>query len=263
MKIDPERYIDTLRKFVLLIFLILLIPEGCKSDKKKGLIPEKTFAKILYEIHLADGLLALPDIHDKYYSRDSVANYTDIVENHDYTKEAFDKTLRYYFTEKPKKFIRIYDHAIGKLTEMESLLEGISEDIPALSGGLWKGSQLYLLTGNRDTTKLYFDHIFYTAGDYTLQFTLTLFPSDQTLNPCFTAYTCRADSLVSGKRTFLRGPEYIKDGRPHTYSFVLKIPDNLPTLIKGHLLDFENNPAEISRHARIEGISFVLSSAVQ
>lgn len=263
MKPSPEKYIYSCSKIIRLIVLILLFQAGCKSDYEKGLIPEKAFAQIIYEVHLADGLLSLPEIHSKYYPRDSVANYTDIVEKHGYTTEALDKTLKYYFTEKPKKFIRIYDQAIGRLTQMESLLEKETEDIPAAQGGLWKGAQMYFLTGSRDTSKLYFDHIFYTPGDYTIQFTLTLYPADQTHNPIFTAFTCRADSLATGKRELHRGIEYIKDGQPHTYSYLIRIPNNLPMLIKGRLLDFENNPGEISRHAKIENISFVLSSIVQ
>lgn len=262
MKPSPKTSTYIRNKIIWLISLSLLFQAGCKSENEKGLIPEKTFASILYEVHLADGLMSLPAIHDKYYPRDSVANYTDIVESHGYTKEALDKTLKYYFSEKPKKFIRIYDQAIGQLTEMETVLDEEIVEAPAPEGGLWKGSQLYYLTGSRDTTRLYFDHVFYIAGDYTLQFTLTLYPSDQTKNPCFTAVTCRADSLETGKRNFLHGIEYIKDGQPHTYSYVIRIPDNLPMLIKGRLLDFENNPGEISRHAKIEKISFALTSTV-
>lgn len=263
MRPRPEKYLYISGKISRLIVLVLLFQAGCKSDIEKELIPEKALAQIIYEVHLADGLLSLPEIHGKYYPRDSVANYTDIVERHGYTTEALDKTLHYYFTEKPKKFIRLYDQAIGRLTEMESFLEKENDDIPATQGGLWKGAQMYFLTGSSDTSMLYFDHIFYTPGDYTMQFTLTLFPSDQTHNPCFTAFTCRADSLATGKRDFLRGIEYIKDGQPHTYSYLIRIPNNLPLLIKGRLLDFENNPGEISRHAKIENISFVLSSLVQ
>lgn len=263
MKPRPERHIYSSGNITRLVILVLLFQAGCKSDNEKGLIPEKAFAQIIYEVHLTDGLLSLPEIHSKYYPRDSIANYTDIVEKHGYTTEALNKTLNYYFTEKPKKFIRLYDEAIGRLTEMESLLEEETEGMPATQGGLWKGSQMYYLTGSRDTSKLYFDHIFYTPGDYTIQFTLTLFPSDQTYNPCFTAFTCRADSLATGKRELHRGIEYIKDGKPHIYSYLIRIPNNLPMLIKGRLLDFENNPGEISRHAKIENISFVLSSIVQ
>ena len=263
MKASPEKYKLISGKSIRLIFFIILFHAGCKSDNEKGLIPEKAFTQILYEVHLGDGLLSQPDIHTKYYPRDSVANYTDIVERHGYTKEALDKTLHYYFTEKPKKFIRIYDQAIGQLTEMESLLAEDTEDIPVARGGLWKGAQMYFLTGSRDTSKLYFDHIFYTPGDYIIQFTLTLFPSDQTHNPGFSAITCRADSLATGKRELLRGIKYLKDGQPHTYSYLIRIPNNLPMLIKGRLLDFENNPGEISRHAKIEDISFVLSSVVK
>lgn len=248
---------------IALAILLLLFTGACKNDGRKGLIPEKTFARILYEVHLADGLISLPDIHDTYYPRDSLANYTDIFESHGYTKEAMDRTMKYYFTQKPKKLIRIYDYVIGILTEMELMLEKITDDIPSAQGGLWKGSQLYHIAGVADTAKLYFDHIFYAAGDYTMTFTLTLFPSDQSLNPRLTAFTCRADSLVTGRRNFISGIKYIKDGQPHTYRITFRIPDNLPLLIKGRLIDFENNPTEILRYVKIENISFVLSSLVR
>jgi len=241
-----------------LIMLLILLP-SCGKGRKEGLIPEKTFAKILYEIHLADGLISNPELRNIYFRRDSVANYTDIIESHGYTKESMDKTLKYYFTEQPKKLIRIYDRAIGRLTETELLLGNELDQFPAAEGGLWKGSQSYLITGSTDTSKLYFDHVFYIAGDYTMQFILTLYPSDESTNPCFTAYTCRADSLLTGKRNYFSGIRYIRDGQAHTYNFVIKIPPDLPLIFKGQLIDFENNPEEIYRHVKIEKISFMLS----
>lgn len=259
MKNRPDNTFSAFRLFSVSISLLLIFSYSCRSDKEKGLIPEKKFAKILYEIHLADGLISNPGIRDIYFSRDSVANYIDIIESHGFTKEALDKTLIYYFTEKPKRLIRIYDRAIGQLTEMESILMKELDVRPAAEGGLWKGSQSYHITGRSDTSKLYFDHIFYVAGNYTIQYTLTIYPSDQSINPCFTAYTCRADSLATAKRNYFRGIEYIKDGQPHTYAYVIKIPPDLPLIIKGQLIDFENNPAETNRHVIIEKISFVPS----
>lgn len=263
MKTWPENISTAFRLITGLIILSFLFMFSCRSEKEKSIIPEKTFSKILYEIYLANGLIVLPEIHDKYFPRDSVANYTDIIESHGYTKEAMDRTLKYYFTEKPKRLIRIYDQAIGQLTRIESMLEKeMDEEMPVQDAGLWKGSPSYLITGISDTSKLYFDYIFYSAGDYTLKFTVTMYPSDQSLNPCFTAFTCRADSLSTGKREYIRGIEYIKDGQPHTYNYVIRIHDNLPCIIKGHLIDFENNPSEISRHVKVEEISFVLSSII-
>lgn len=249
-------------KIIMALCLLIFFPVSCNSKKERGLIPEKIFAAIVSEIHLADGLVNLPDIHDKYYQRDTLANYTDIVENHGYTQEAMDKTLKYYFTKKPKRLIKIYDHAIGQLTEIETfLMEEIDEEITQ-QGGLWKGSPVYYLSGISDTTKIYFDHIFYTPGEYKLEFSATVFPSDQSFNPSFTAYTCSADSIVTGKRNFINGIEYLKDGLPHTYTYIFRIQGRLPLVLKGWLYDHENNPGGIYKHAKIENISFSLTSGV-
>jgi len=249
-------------KQISLITLILLFSCTCTSDEEKGLIPEKTFARILYEIHFADGLISLPELHGKYYSRDSLANYTDIIEYHGYTSDAMEKTIKFYFINKPKKLIKIYDKTIGRLSEMELMLEQEIHNIPAIEAGLWKGEQAYHITGAQDTTKIYFDHIFFTPGQYTFTFTLTLYPSDQSLNPRFTAFTCRADSVATGKRNYISGINYIKDGKPHTYNITVRIPNDLPQLIRGYILDFENNPMEGLRHVKVENFSFKLSSLV-
>lgn len=260
MEKNAEKNILLSKGTALIMASLILLSSSCNNDKPKGLIPEKALSGILYEVHLADGLISLPGIREKYYSRDSVSNYTDIVEDHGYTQEALDRTLHYYFTREPKKLIRIYDKTIGRLTEMDIMLENEIIDIPSVDRGLWKGEQEYFITGRGDTSKLYFDHIFYTAGNYVIQYTLTLFPSDQSVNPCLTAFTCRADSLGTGKCSYIRGMEYIKDGQPHTYNHLILVPDNLPLLIRGHILDFGNNTEDIFRHARIQDISFRLIS---
>ncbi len=261
MKKKAEISFYFINRALLITASFLLLVAACRSDAEKGLIPEKIFSRILYEVHLTDGLLSLPDIHDKYYPRDSLANYQDIAESYGYSKEDMDKTLRYYFITKPKRLIRIYDNVLARLSEMEIMLEEESIDIPAPQGGMWKGAQQYHFAGRSDTSKLYFDHIFYIAGKYLLEYTLTLYPADETLNPCFTYFTCRADSIQNGRRNYFRGIEYLRDGQPHTYSYNLNIPDNLPLLIRGRLLDFENNPDGILRHAKVENISFTIISA--
>ncbi len=262
MKKKTEISVYFTNRILMIIVSFLLLETACRSDAEKGLIPEKAFSRILSEIHLADGLLALPDMREKYFPRDSVANYTDIAERYGYSKEAMDKTLKYYFITKPKKLIRIYDNVLARLTEMEAILEEESIDITVSQGGMWKGAGLYYFAGISDTSKLFFDHIFYSAGNYLLKYTVTLYPADQTLNPCFTFFTCRADSLENGKRNYFSGIEYLRDGQPHTYSYNITIPGNLPLLIKGRLFDFENNPAGIMRHAKVENISFTFISAL-
>ena len=256
MKNRSEKFLHTPLKVLAFAAFALLISGSCSSKEEKDLIPEKTFAVILTEIHMSDGLLMLSDIRDRYYFRDSVANYTDIIKSHGYTKEAMDRTIKYYFTRKPKRLIKIYDHAIGQLTEIETLLSGEPDEIPSQQGELWKGAATYFLSDKPENDKIYFDHIFYTKGDYTLQFSVTVYPSDQSFNPCFTAWTCSADSADTGKRNYFPVIKYIKDGQPHIYTYIFNHRGSSPVILKGWLFDCENNPSGVSRQAKIGNISF-------
>jgi len=256
MKNGSEKYFRVRLKFLAFAAFALLLSGSCTSEEEKDLIPEKTFAAILTEIHMGDGLLMLPDIRDRYFFRDSVANYIDIIKSHGYTKEAMDRTIKYYFTRKPKRLIKIYDHAIGQLTEIETLLSGEPDEIPSQQGDLWKGAAIYFLSDKPENDKIYFDHIFYVKGDYTLQFSATVYPSDQSFNPCFTAWTCSADSADTGKRNYFPAIKYIKDGEPHAYTCIFNHRASSPVILKGLLFDCENNPTGVYRHAKIGNISF-------
>lgn len=262
MKSNPENIYRILRNIFPAIYLILILGVSCSGNKEKGLIPEKTFETILTEVHLTDGLLMLPDIRERYFERDSVANYTDVVESHGYTKEAMDRTLKYYFTKKPKRLLRIYDHAIGRLTEIETLLSGEPDEIPVQQGDLWKGASTYYLSDKPENEKIYFDHICFLQGDYTLTYTVTVYPSDQTFNPCLTAWSSAADSADTGKRNYLPPVRYIRDGQPHTYTIVFNNSGTSPVILKGWLFDFENNPYGLSKNAKIENISFFFTPKI-
>lgn len=253
--------IRSMNKILPFIALCLLFIPSCKSEEKKGLIPLKTFSRIMYEVHLADGLLSSTVIRNRYYARDSVANYRDIAENHGYTKEALDKTIKYYFTHEPKKFIKIYDNTIATLTEMELRLEDEVASSPHMTGGMWKGKTAYHFSGLPDTTRISFDHIFHTPGVYSVKFTLTLHPADQSVNPRLTACICPADSLSDRETEYFSCPGYLKDGQRHTYDFPILISGRLPVLFRGKLLDFENNPGGHHRYGIVENISFTLTSS--
>jgi hypothetical protein len=250
-----------MNKILPAIALCLIFP-SCKNEEKKGLIPLKTFSRIMYEVHLADGLLSSSVIRNQYYARDSIANYRDIAESHGYTKEALDRTMKYYFTKEPKKFIKIYDNTIATLTEMELRLEEEMAVMPPLAGGMWKGQPEYHFSGLPDTNRISFDHIFHSPGIYSIKFTLTLHPADQSVNPCMTGSLCPADSLADRECEFFRGPVYLKDGQAHTYIFPIRISGRLPVLFRGRLLDFENRPGGHPRYGTVENISFTLSSSV-
>lgn len=226
------------------------------------MIPEKELVSILTDIYISDGLLTMPKIHDMYSSLDSIETYIQVIKTHGYSKAAWDKTLKYYFIRKPKNLISIYDKVLGILSEKESLEEKAVLLEQARISNLWRGKDLYYYPGFSINDTARFDLNLTVVGTFALEFTATLFPDDQSVNTRIFAYTCNADSLATGKKTYLREIKYIKDGRPHTYRIVVSVPEQTKLQFRGNLYYFDNHPDDGEKHISIRTISFTYSSVV-
>ncbi len=121
--------------------------------------------------------------------------------------------MKYYFTRKPKRLIKIYDHAIGQLTEIETLLSGEPDEIPSQQGDLWKGAAIYFLSDKPENDKIYFDHdILYSGGLHTAVFSnrlsLLISHSIRALQPGLVLPTVP----TPGNGIIFPAIKYIKDG---------------------------------------------------
>jgi hypothetical protein len=252
-------------RFTLFIIILFSLTAGSCSRRKNKLdhnelIPEKELVSILTDVHIADGLLSLPNIRYWFSSLDSLTAYNKIFEKHGYSKETMDKTMKYYYIKKPKRLIVIYDQVLGLLSEKESLLE---KEILLAEGRIinrWTGKEFYCLPDLRETDSTRFDLTLNDPGLYTLTFFATLFPDDQSVNPRITVYSCHPDSIETGKRNYVKTMKYIKDGRPHTYSIIFRVLERRSFHLRGWLYDFDNIPDEWEKHVRIENISFTYTS---
>jgi hypothetical protein len=258
----------TMIRFALLIMILFSLTAGsCSSRKNKldhnDLIPEKELVSILYDLRIADGLLSLPNIRYMFSSPDSLKAYNYIIEKHGYSKETMDKTIKYYFIKNPKRLIIIYDKVLGILSEKESLLE---REVILAEGrikNLWTGKTFYCITDLAGNDSTRFDITLNNPGIYTLTFSATLFPDDQSVNPRITAYSCHPDSIETGKRDYVKTMKYIKDGQPHIYTFIFNVPEKTTLHLRGWLYDFDNKPDEWGKHGIIENISITNSSAAE
>jgi len=248
-----------IRVILIMLFALSLILSSCESRRsridRKNLIPENELVSILKDIYITDGLLGIPRIVIKYPLADSVAAYTNIIEKHGYTKEAMDRTLKYYFIKNPKKLIKIYDKVLGILSEMESRIQKEVARSKAKTGNFWPGFDAYLFPDPSGTDSTVFNISFRQPGFYVLNASVTLFPDDQTLNPGLKAFTCHADSIETGKRKYIKPVYYLKDGREHKYSVTFNVPTKTILYATGSLYDFDNNPDEWGKHLIIKNIS--------
>lgn len=248
---------------ILLISSVMLFSCSGKEEKpdKSGLIPEKELIPILTEIHIADGILPNRRIQNWVLSVDSISTYHYIIEKYGYTKESFDKTMRYYFIRKPKKLIRIYDRILGKLSEMESLLEKEVLLAREHSSNVWPGERNYYFPDTSGAESVGFQLSLAGSLYYTLKFTITIFPDDHSVNPRASVYIYDADSILTGRGNNFETPDFLKDGRPHTYTIRLPAPSNKAIRVKGTLYDFDNHLEEWQKHTWFENITLTIPTA--
>ncbi|MCX6300798.1 MAG: DUF4296 domain-containing protein [Bacteroidia bacterium] len=254
-------------KIFIISILILMVAGSCfhgqEKTKYKELIPEKDFISILYDLNLTNGLFALPDMRTQYMIKDTSQLYVDIIEGYGYTTGAMDTTIQYYYIKKPKKLIKIYDEMLGRFSEMEMRTEKEYRASPEYVADQWKGEPSYLLPDPGGVEKPGFELTMITAGDYALKFSVTIYPDDQSDDPCFTAWICNIDSAETGVRTYLLPIWYIKDGRPHSYTIAGFHPGKTGIVFKGFLYDSGSNPDSGEKNAMIEDISFYYSGTVR
>jgi hypothetical protein len=181
-----------------------------------------------------------------------------VIEKYGYTKETMDNTMKYYFIKKPKKLNKIYDIVLGRLSEMETLVEKKSYIEQARISNLWRGKDFFALPSIENNDSALFNITLSNSGYYKLVFTTTVYPDDQSFNPQVIIYSVSPDSLNTGKRKYLKSIRYFKDGSPHTYFLELNVSPNKAVHFGGSLFD-ANNPEILEKHYKIENISFTYS----
>ncbi|MDQ1332686.1 MAG: hypothetical protein QG576_721 [Bacteroidota bacterium] len=256
MKNRFEKFI----RVIILTTLFIAIMSGACNNKggidKGDLIPEKVFISILTDVYLADGLLSLSQINDRFSSKDSVTNYIEIIESYGYTKRSMDNTVKYYIVNKPKRFIRIYDQVLGHFSKMESLLIDEPDKTLVYEPNPFDVNYSHKLPDPEGSEKPGFDFVLTPPANYNLTFTVTVYPDDKSVNPCFTAFLCNADTTKIQRVEFLPLIKYQKNGLPYTHTISGRIEGNDTLILKGWFYDYENRPDIQGQHALIENISF-------
>lgn len=244
------------------IFIVLIafsvVAASCSGRRNKAehkdIIPEKDLTSILTEVHIADGLLSIPEIKYKFTKGDTLESYIDIFEKYGYTKPQMDRTMRYYFVKKPKKLIKIYDRVLGRLSEMESRVDKELLVFSAGQSNLWPGKSFYSLPDpdSKDTALIDFSSGFY--GTLYLKFTLTIYPDDQSADPVMGLYFSKTDSIGNETRVRFSPVRFIKDGYPHNYRFTLIQNLKGTVMLRGWFIDQEGTFPDREYHHRVENI---------
>lgn len=255
-------------RLMLPVLVVAFFTVACRETNNEkpvrgDLINEKSFTSILVDLYLADGLLSFPEVSNRYPAVDSLSRYRDIVQARGYSVDDVNKTLYYYFINNPRKLIAIHDKVLAYLSEMEALYKiELGKSLPA-DGNLWKDEQSFSFPGLPGKEDTGFSIEITPPGVFVLHFTVTVYPDDQSLYPCFNAWYRSTDSTSARKAIPGQGLKYIKDGYPHSYSLPVNIPRSSPVVLEGFLMDAANNPSGADMHARITDISLLRSLEIE
>ncbi len=109
-----------MNRFITILTLLFLY--SCTQHEQKfhksELIPAKDLVQVLYDLHLADGLLSLSEVRNNYNDMDSLGQYLSILESYGYSLKQLNNTIEYYSSD-PETLDEIYEEVITQLTAME------------------------------------------------------------------------------------------------------------------------------------------------
>lgn len=249
----------SIAKWIIKSFVSILIPAlliySCKSREEKiRLIPAGDLVELLTELYVADGLLAFPPLRTQFSQKDSIANYLDIIQRRGFTKERMDYTIRYYFEKKPDKFENIYDQVLTRLIEKQALLEKETPPVKMVSPNLWNGPEYIAVPESGINDKAWFSIPVRDTGNYILDFGITIYTDDQSMNPKVNVFFWHTDSSKAEFRINWTAETPPKDGQLHSYSLSKRKSDTTFTHIGGWLLDCDPKEGRWVKHARVDNM---------
>lgn len=242
-----------------LLIIIAMIFAVISCTRRKGdvsrsdTIPSDKFKDIIEDIYITKGLMFFPSVQQRFTPRDSASAYDQVIESHGYTRASFDKTIKYYYVKKPKQLIKIYDEVLARLSEMESRYSVESNHLKKQDSNLWRGLDSFISPGFEGSTE--FSVNLPSPGVYTISFTLTLYPDDESFKPSLVGYTVHPDSLLTGKRHYLRSLPYLRDGKAHDYSLYVRNTTQGSLTLTGNFFSSGSNPGTSVSHYIMEDVS--------
>ncbi|NQU80830.1 MAG: DUF4296 domain-containing protein [Bacteroidetes bacterium] len=107
-----------MNRFITILTLLFLFLYSCTQPEQKfhksELIPAKDLVPVLYDLHLADGLLSLSEVRNDYNDMDSLGQYVSILESYGYSLKQLNNTIEYYSSD-PETLDKIYEKVITQL----------------------------------------------------------------------------------------------------------------------------------------------------
>ncbi|MQY78217.1 MAG: DUF4296 domain-containing protein [Bacteroidetes bacterium] len=247
-----------MRYISIVITSLLILQFACSNPeeqiKRSDIIPEEDLVPLLVDIHLSEGLLILSKVNKEYPGRDSVSNYTDVINKHGFEKEDFDKTIHFY-SNKPDELDEIYELVISELSKMEVRIIGparyTEEAARQMRRNLWNRKREWHLPQDGEKEQIGFNIRVYATGIYSLSARIKMYKDDESVNPSVFVYYWYNDGSKYGFRDPFPEIKIEKTGQDSIYKISKILTDPKVTHMKGSILYHKKKRSKWSKHVDV------------
>jgi len=241
------------KQLIFLLFTTLLL-FSCSKKEEKTYLSKDDFTRILFDIHLTDGVLTSKNIVARGKDYRPSFYYNSIYKKYDITPEQFDSCVSFY-TQNSDLYEKIYERVIDSLNRMETQFRIALKDSLVVRDtvNLWKGRRRASLGRGRHKD-LSFSIPITEMGIYTVRATVKRFKDDQTEKPILMAYFWKEDSLKQGERIYFdsipinRSEEFLR------YETQLEYSDSTYKELRGRIIAWSNPDSNFTQHIELKDI---------
>lgn len=241
------------KQFAILFFAILLL-FSCSKKEEKSYLSEDDFTRILFDIHLTDGVLTTKNITSRGREYRPSFYYNSIYKKYDISPQQFDSCVTYY-AQNSALYEKIYEKVIDSLNRMDTQFRIALKDslIVRDTVNLWKGRRRVLLGRGRHEN-LSFSIPISETGIYTVRAKIKRFKNDRSRKPILNAYFLKEDSLMKVKHIYFDtipieySDDFVK------YETQLEYSDTTFKLLKGDIISWSNLDSNFTQHIDIKNI---------
>lgn len=109
-------------KYIISILVLISIFSCNRSKTPDYIIPHDDMARIIFDMHLTDGLVSITTVRKQITEKDSLTCYDDIFSNYGYTRADFDTSV-FYYSSHINEYDKIYQDVLNRLNEKDTELK--------------------------------------------------------------------------------------------------------------------------------------------
>lgn len=241
------------KQLIFLLFTTLLL-FSCSKKEEKTYLSKDDFTRLLYDIHLTDGVLTTKNIVNRGKEYRPSFYYNSIYKKYNITPDQFDSCVT-FFTQNSALYEKIYERVIDSLNRMETQFRIALKDSLVVRDtvNLWKGSKrMFLTQGHQED--LSFSIPVKEMGIYTVCAKIKRIKDDQSMKPYLKAYFWKEDSLKQDERIYFdsvaieHSDEFIK------YETQLEYSDSTYKELRGRIISWSNPDSNFTQHIELKDI---------